>query len=234
MNSGIQAITQQADSTIAFRFEAKSEKNVYTDPSLAETLDLTVAIFYESFYHCTGTGGNDNIFKGTSDVASALFRPDQEGWSCAASYGAARCAKFGNAANDGIVTTPTIELTGEPMLLHFRSAPWSRDDTSLTLSVTGNGQLENADFEMRTGVWTSFNTTLTGTGPVTITFTPGRRFFLDDVLVTSNFNAVSNGIESPTTNHQVADCCYYNLCGQRVEKPVRGLYIHNGRKYAVR
>ena len=234
MNSGIQAITQQADGTIAFRFEAKSEKYVYTDPSLAETLDLTEAIFYESFYHCTGTGGNDNIFKGTSDVASALFRPDQEGWSCAASYGAARCAKFGNAANDGIVTTPTIELTGEPMLLHFRSAPWSRDDTSLTLSVTGNGQLENTDFEMKTGEWTSFNTTLTGTGPVTITFTPGRRFFLDDVLVTSNFNAVSNGIESPTTNRQVADCCYYNLCGQRVEKPVRGLYIHNGRKYAVR
>ena len=234
MNRAVQAIRQQDDGTMAFRFEAKSEKYVYTDPSLTEHIDLTGAVFYESFNRCVGTGGNDRVLKGSSDVASEQFRPDNEGWQSVASYGAARCAKFGNAANDGIVTTPTIMLTGEPLLLFFRAAPWSRDDTSLTLTVEGNGQLEQTDFQMTTDDWTRFSTTLTGTGPVTITFTPGRRFFLDDVLVTSNFEAVSSGIHSSqfiVHSSQFTEQCY-DLQGRRINSSQlkKGPYIVKGRK----
>ncbi|MBQ8065112.1 MAG: M6 family metalloprotease domain-containing protein [Prevotella sp.] len=230
MNRAIQAITQQADGTVAFRFEAKSEKQVYTDPALAEHPDLEGAIFYESFNRCAGTGGNDRVLKGGSDVASGQFLPDNEGWQSAVSNGGARCAKFGNAGNDGIVTTPTMMLTGEPVLLFFRAAPWSRDDTSLTVTVQGDGRLEQADFQMTTDEWTRFSTTLTGTGPVTLTFTPGRRFFLDDVLVTPNFEAVSSGIHTVAAQPQTAPQ-YYDLMGRRVAVPDRhGLYIVNGRK----
>lgn len=233
MNRGIQSITQHTDGTISFRFEAHSEKQVYTDPTLAEHIDLTGAVFYESFNRCVGTGGNDRVLKGGSEVAAGQFLPDHEGWQSAVSYGGARCAKFGNAANDGIVTTPTIMLTGEPMLLFFRAVPWSRDDTSLTVSVEGYGQLEQTGFQMATDEWTRFSTTLTGTGPVTITFTPGRRFFLDDVLVTPNFEAVSSGIRNMEAQPQPTT--YYDLMGHRVTVPRRGgLYLVKGRKIVQR
>jgi len=233
MNRAVQAIRRQEDGTVAFRFEAHSEKQVYTDPSLAEHIDLTGAVFYESFNRCVGTGGNDRVLKGGSDVAAGQFLPDHEGWQSAVAYGGARCAKFGNAAYDGVVTTPAIQLTGEPLLLFFRAAPWSRDDTSLMLSVEGNGQLEQTDFQMTTDEWTRFSTTLTGTGPVTITWTPGRRFFLDDVLVTANFEAVSNGIHNMEAQPQPTT--YYDLLGRRVTAPRRGgLYLVKGRKIVQR
>ena len=34
---------------------------------------------------------------------------------------------------------------------------------------------------MQAGDWTDYTVTLTGSGPVTVTFTPVKRFFLDEV-----------------------------------------------------
>jgi hypothetical protein len=45
---------------------------------------------------------------------------------------------------------------------------------------------------------------------------------------------VTTGVESVPTVERVNNGAIYNLRGQRVENPVRGLYIVNGKKYLVK
>ena len=219
LNRGVQAITQHDDGTIGFRFEAVSEKYVYVDTTMTDKPDLTGAIFYESFDRCIGTGGNDGVFKGSSDVASADFMPDNGGWDSMVMGGGARCAKFGNAANDGIVTMPAIMLSGDTLELTFKAAPWSRDDASLHLSADGDVWIEQPDMEMTAGQWTTFTTRLCGEGRVLITFTPGRRFFLDEVVVRS---VSTSGIATVSTPRNAVQ--NYDLMGRRAT-PRRGIYV---------
>ena len=121
-------------------------------------------------------------------------------------------------------------LTGDSLELEFKAAPWSRDDTSLTLSADGEATFGQHDFEMAEGQWTTFKTTLTGTGRVVITLTPGRRFFLDEVVVRKKPDAAAirdielNVSDSPGA----ADC--YDLQGRRVALPAKGIYVQGGRK----
>lgn len=229
LNRGVQAITQHADGTIGFRFEAVSEKFVYVDTTLTDKPDLTGAIFYESFDRCIGTGGNDGVFKGSSDVASADFLPDNGGWDSMVMGGGARCAKFGNAANDGIVTMPAIMLSGDTLELSFKAAPWSRDDTSLHLSADGDVWIEQPDMEMTAGQWTTFTTRLCGEGRVLITFTPGRRFFLDEVVVRS---VSTSGVATVSTRRHAPQS--YDLMGRRATHATKGIVVSQAKKMVVR
>ena len=220
MNRGLKAIKQNTDGTMSFSYEAVSVKYVAVDTTMTDKPDLTGAIFYESFDQCIGTGGNDGVFKGGSDVAAADFVPDNGGWDSMVMKGGARCAKFGNANNDGIVTAPAIMLTGETMELQFKAAPWSRDDVSLVLSVS-NGTLEQTDFEMTEGQWTTFTTLLYGEGPTQITFTPGRRFFLDEVVVRT---PSTDGI-STIGHHAETSINCYDLLGRRLSSSTHGITL---------
>ena len=139
-------------------------------------------VFYESFDECAGKGGNDSIFNG--QVANATFKPDNEGWTARDNkyYGADQCAKFGTGSVVGVTTTPTFTINGETEFT-FKAAAWNQKDdgTSLQLSVSGNASLSETEFTMLQGAWSTFTTTITGSGPISITFTPGKRFFLDEV-----------------------------------------------------
>ena len=225
MNRGIQKITQLDNGSISFRFDELSVKYVAVDTTMTDKPDLTGAIFYESFDRCIGTGGNDGVFKGSSDVASADFLPDNGGWDSMVMKGGARCAKFGNATYDGIVSSPFILLTGDSLLLSFKAAPWSRDDTSLSVSATGDAKFETNEFEMTEGQWTTFSTVLTGQGNIQITFTPGRRFFLDEVVVKKLPENYAEGV----SHQEVAfkPNVSYDLSGRQIEdgKLKRGVYL---------
>ena len=225
MNRGIQKITQLDNGSISFRFDELSVKYVAVDTTMTDKPDLTGAIFYESFDRCIGTGGNDGVFKGSSDVASADFLPDNGGWDSMVMKGGARCAKFGNATYDGIVSSPFILLTGDSLLLSFKAAPWSRDDTSLSVSATGDAKFETSEFEMTEGQWTTFSTVLTGQGNIQITFTPGRRFFLDEVVVKKLPENYAEGV----SHQEVAfkPNVSYDLSGRQIGggKLKRGVYL---------
>lgn len=85
----------------------------------------------------------------------------------------------------GTVTTPTFTINGTSTLI-FKAAPYgSKDGTSLTLSVNGNATLSETQLTMKSGEWTTYTLTLTGQGQVSITFSPEKRLFLDDVIVVS-------------------------------------------------
>lgn len=229
MNRAIRNIRQNDNATVSFTFDAVSRKLVIVDSTLTDKPDLTGAIFYESFDGCIGKGGNDGVFTGGMDIAAADFVADNAGWDSQVMSGAACCARFGSAARDGIVTSPAITLGDDEMELCFKAAPWGRDDTSLTLSASGSTQLSDTQFEMVAGQWTTFTTRLTGAGTTQITFTPGRRFFLDEVVVrTPKASAIRDISVAPAP-------VYYDLQGRRLATPpARGLYIAAGRKQIAR
>lgn len=133
--------------------------------------------FAETFDNCNGTGGNDGNF---SSGASSTFKPNYTGWQAVAAYAGDGCARFGNNSKSGAVSTPMLNISGSTTF-SFRAAPFGNDGTALKLSVSGNAELSDTELEMNSGQWKEFNVSITGDGPVIITFTPAKRFFLDDV-----------------------------------------------------
>lgn len=195
----------------------------------------TVYYFRETFDQCAGTGGNDSLFSGS--VATSTFNPDNNGWEAAKAYGAAQCARFGTGSVVGTVSTPTFAVSGTSTLT-FLAAPWGSDGTALTLSVSGDAvTLSQTTWTLQAGQWTPITVTLTGSGYVALTFTPTKRFFLDEVSV---YSMVSD--ESDEGNTGEADGIHmtkadgaaggtiHDLAGRRVTRPTRGIHIMGGKK----
>ena len=159
-------------------------------------------IFSETFDACGGTGGNDNAFSGTGRFADADFEADNAGWYSESPHGADGCARFGSSKKKGEATTPAIEIDGTATLT-FRAAPWGKDDTRLSVSIDGDATISPSSFNMTMDSWQTFTATITGSDNIKIKFTPGKRFFLDDVIVTSASTAVK-GIEQNSVKVPVA------------------------------
>lgn len=225
MNGSVEAITQNADGTIAFNYVAQYAGG--GDDPVTPTGDY---LFYESFNKCDGTGGNDDQW-GTSVAGKADdFIPDNDGWEALASYGGYQCARFGASKKLGIATTPTIQLTNQSTLT-FKAAAWGSDGTTLNLSAEGaTVTFSPSQVTMKGSEWTTFTVNMSGAGNAKIVFTPTKRFFLDEVLVVD-----SNATGITTTNSEaVTDNLYYDLQGRRVMNPTRGLYIVNGKKVILK
>ena len=228
MESSVEDITQNSNGTISFRFVAQYAGSS-TEPT--ENPDIEGALFYESFDECNGTGGNDDNWG--SSVASSTFTPDSDGWSYEAAYGGYQCARFGSSKKSGTVTTPTIQLTANDNVLTFKAAAWGSDNKTLKLTAEDATVLiEPNEFQMTSGEWTTHTAKLTGTGNVRLKFTPGKRFFLDEVLVKPQ---QSTGIMTVERTASHADV-YFTLDGRRVNglPSKKGLYILNGKKVVLR
>lgn len=159
--------------------------NMSTVATAIYVIYTTSTDFKETFDQCTGTGGNDGQFSGTGVASSSkTYLPDNEGWTATNYYGGDKCARFGSSSNNGTVTTPEFAVNGESTFT-FKAAPWGSDGTSLKLTVNGNAQLSETELTMKSGEWTTYSLTLTGNGNVSITFTPAKRLFLDEVYAQS-------------------------------------------------
>ena len=137
--------------------------------------------FVETFDKCTGKGGNDGSFSG-SGVANSqkTYKPDNDGWSDAVSYGGDQCARYGKGGVPGVVSTPQFAVRGRSSF-SFKAAPWTGDGNELHISATGDVELSDSIFEMTEGEWTDITLTISGNDAVSITFSPQLRFFLDEV-----------------------------------------------------
>lgn len=240
MNIAINNITQNDDGTIAFYF---GDSNITPGPGPEPLPEGT--LFYESFNKCQGKGGNDDGgFSGS--VATGDFIPDITGWENVggAMYGAYQCARFGTTREVGVVTTPKFGIEGETTL-SFKAAPWGNDDTTLLLSIENlpddNGAISNvaaiispAEITMTKGEWTDFTVTIQGEGSVRVTFSPAKRFFLDEVIAVKKESAPS-GISHISYTSSFTSY-YYTLDGQRLSgKPTqKGIYIFSGKKVVVK
>ena len=187
-------------------------------------------IFYESFDQCSGKGGNDDLWSG--NIAAATFKADNDGWECRQKRGGDQCARFGTANVQGKATSPRFILEGEAQL-SFKAAPWGTDTPTLTVEVDGKDvAIADSTFELANETWTECTTTIQCNGKATITFTPTKRFFLDEVVITylgPSPTAIRDVNAQPaTTKPEVI----YDLSGRRVSgldmRP--GIYIINGKK----
>lgn len=222
----ITGIKQNANGTMEFSYRApKGDSSEGTETITPGSDD----IFYESFNSCAGTGGNDNLWKG--QIASSKFNPDNDGWTVVGdkSYGANQCAKFGTGSVAGIVTTPEFTINGSATLT-FEAGIWDGSDgTSLLLEVSDGFTISPSTITVERGAWTSCTAKINGNGKVNVTFTPAKRWFLDEVKVKGNSTV---GIETVKPASQTIRI--YTLDGRYVgtdkNSLPRGLYIINGKK----
>ena len=171
------------DKTTTLKAVAKDANGNFSNVATAIYIIYNVTTdFKETFDQCDGTGGNDEQFGG--NVASSTFKPDNVGWTANNKYGGDKCARFGNSSGASVVTTPTFVVNGTSTF-SFKAAPWGTDGKTLKLSVTGDATLSETSLTMEEGKWTEYVLTLTGSGEVSISFTPAKRFFLDEVMAVS-------------------------------------------------
>lgn len=188
-------------------------------------------LFSETFDDCNSTGANDDNWS-TFKVAAGVFRSDVEGWEAIKKYGGSHCARFGTGASDATVSTPAFEVNGEAEL-SFRAAPFS-NSVSLTLGLTSDNpdvKLTETSFQLIAKQWTDFKVRLNGKGKVRLNFTLDSPFYLDELMVLDLSSDAVSGVPADGLNIQQGT---YNLQGQRVEAPQRGLYIRNGKKVVLR
>ena len=152
-------------------------------------------LFHETFDAFEGTGGRDDKFKGEtgeSNFATAKFdiALTDEIWAFASDakiYGANKSARLGNSSTNGVITTRTIELTGDGTLT-FSAAGWGDGTNKLTVSAKGASiAFENGGSEITitNGEWVNYTAAISDAqGEITITFT-GKRDFIDDIIVTN-------------------------------------------------
>lgn len=237
MHCRVYGITQNADGTVAFSFGWADGNATGTNDSI---------LFKETFDKCAGTGGNDGKFSG--NIAFSVFEPDNDGWKHIDGltgnymYGANTCARFGNSSKSisGWVVSPAFTLQGDTAVISFRAAGWNTEaeGTSLDVSVSGTDAklLDNGNLTMKKGEWTTYSLRVKGSGRCTITFMPGKRFFLDDVMVKREKPKASIGISGVRHADGKAAQAVYTLDGRRVGYDLRalphGIYIVGGKKIA--
>lgn len=237
MHCRVYGITQNADGTVAFSFGWANGNATGTNDSI---------LFKETFDKCAGTGGNDGKFSG--NIVFSVFEPDNDGWKHIDGltgnymYGAYKCAKFGDSSQpiSGWVVSPAFTLQGDTAVISFRAAGWNAkaDGTGLDVSVSGTDAklLDNGNLTMKKGEWTTYSLRVKGSGRCTITFMPGKRFFLDDVMVKREKPKASTGISGVRHADGKAAQAVYTLDGRRVGYDLRalphGIYIVGGKKIA--
>lgn len=233
LNIKVSDISRDSEGLISFNFTNQNT----IEPEPEYIADPSQSIFYESFDGSSGMGGNDDVWVGEL-VGRSLFVADNEGWESSkdSRFGALRCARFGTGSNDsGKATTPTFDIEGKT-IFRFKAAPFGADPVELGLSVNGeNVSIEPESFTMEAGKWTIFTATIDGQGPVSVTFSPTRRFFLDEIM------AVDESITSVkdfNSTDKVIRKGIYSLSGVYMGNDIsclpNGIYIVNGKKVCIK
>lgn len=165
-------------------------------------------LFYESFDKISGTGGNDGKWSGNVASGSLDFSSDptdNTGWTGQNSYKADHCLKVGTGSKQGTITTPALTKLNGNATLTFEAGAWDNDNEALTLvvSITGGGELDNSNIELKRGTFTTYTLHITGgTSQSQIIFAASQkkknRFFLDEVKVTSEATTADTDLRTTT------------------------------------
>lgn len=212
--------------------------------------EVTGTVFCETFDDCEGMGGNDGQWSGS--IASNEYK--NSSWTITKGYKAYHCVKFGSSSDLGSATTPAINVSKDgTYILTFRAGAWNsnKEKTDLKISLSG-GTFENGATttteKLQKGAFGTFTLTIKATGnTLKITFESGAssnsRFFLDDVVVKSSSATGIKRIEQsagggPSARRVDRSATlrngHYDLMGRPVDKTIRGIVIHRGKKVLKR
>lgn len=147
------------------------------------TWNSTPIVFNESFSYYDNEGGNDGKYSSGSGSFSAA-NCDESGWTYSGNvYTAKNCVRVGKNAGTTF-STRALDLSEGTATVEFRAALFGSDGTTLSLSVD-NGTISPTSVTMVASTWKTFKATITGgTSATKITFSPDKRCFLDDIVVT--------------------------------------------------
>lgn len=212
--------------------------------------DVTGTVFSETFDDCKGTGGNDGQWSGS--IASTVYKNSSLDIPTNSKvYIADHCIKFGSSKARGSATTPAINVNKDgTYILTFRAGAWKGDATTLKLSVSG-GMFEDGTSStavtLKNSTFTTYTLKIKATGnTLKITFESGAssnsRFFLDDVVLkssTTGINRIEQSAEGGPSARRVDHTAsmhnrYFDLMGRPVDKAVKGIVIHRGKKVLKR
>ena len=84
--------------------------------------------------------------------------------------------------------------------------------------------------ELKPFEWSEYTCTIKGKGTTKLTFTPVKRFLLDEVRLV-NIDTTT-GINDMPSDKSSIRC--YDLQGRLVEHPTKGIYIINGKKTIIK
>ena len=140
----------------------------------------------ETFDTNEGTGGNDDQWSGT--IATSELLSDHT-WSFYNAKGAYQCAKIASSSNGGSATTPEIDCgSSTEATLTFKAGSWKDDKTILSIMAT-NCTINLSSVNLPDQEWEEYTINITNiTGKITINFSSEtkKRFFLDEVEITSS------------------------------------------------
>ncbi len=190
-----------AESVTANSFVAKWEE---LDGATSYSLDVYSGEVFlaEAFDNMDGTGGNDGEWSGS--IASApASATDFPGWEIERVYKANGCIKLGTSSDAGHITTPALGLDGDATLT-FRAGAWNKDNTTLSVAISGGGELAQSTVEMKNNEFTEYSIVIAnGTENTQITFSGSERFFLDDIMVDNLVRVDGYPQDVNGTSHEV-------------------------------
>lgn len=189
----------------------------YAPNTTFTTINDPTMIFYESFNTNDGTGGNSGGWSGS--IATGNWSTDKAGWVFGSTYKADKCIRVGAGSALGTATTPALAGLSGNAILTFKAGAWAEDNTTLKLSVVGNGTLSQTTVTMKSGEWTSYTINITGGDSQTkIKFEAyqksNSRFFLDEVMV--KMAAPVHTLQSLTLVAKAGDTYYGTFSSARV------------------
>ena len=165
----------------------------------AARVNAQTLVFYESFDQNDFLGGNDGKWSGSGVASGTTITTDNEDWVFSGKYyGANYCIRLGSSSATGSATTPMLTQLSGDALLTFNAGSWAKDNTVLSISISGGGTLDKSSIVLENSKFNTYSVNITGGTPsTTITFTSsvsGTRFFLDEVKVESTvtINQVSS------------------------------------------
>ena len=170
-------------------------------------------VFYEPFTGSNGT--NDNFGETNTNDGNGNDPKYVSGFGAFTAtlgsiYGANDAIKTGTSRKKGKVKTPTITglTVGATYTLTFNAAPWSSDNSSMSVDVTGGTLTGLSTASMTTGQWNAYTATFVASATsATFEFyaTSSNRFFLDEVkLVAVASSAHSITLTQPETGGTIS------------------------------
>ena len=236
MHIDIQDMVVERDGTASLSF-VRTDHGGNNNPD-SPVIPSGSTLLYESFDNCSGTGGNDGLWKGNIAGAKLVDEDlDNKGWSSTGSiYEANGCIRLGKSGVAGDVTTPVFVVSGSATL-SFKAAAWNgqNDASKLYLEITDvntgirkrvvrMAELSKSAVPLKKGEWSKFGVSVYASGNVKITFTADQgRFFLDEVRVQDN--SINDGISSISNMAAPTIEGYYTIDGVRLASPRSGVCI---------
>lgn len=146
-------------------------------------------IFHETFDNMDGEGGNDGNFGLTGsmfgNLSGNLSKCDNESWTTPSVNSNGKADKCVRIEMSSSITTPALSnLSGDAFLM-FRAAQNRGTGTSISLSISGGGQLEQTSVSLEKAFndYTILVRNATPQTKITFSCSAGGCFYLDDVKI---------------------------------------------------